>query len=387
MKLPEHFWKVRARSVLLSVISFALISSAVLVVSNSECFAAGDREGWRHYKDEGSKHEVFGDFAGAERAYTKSLSLATPPNANAAQRAEVTARLANAMIWQQKYDAAEPFFNELIKVIPGLKQAGKPSEDFFSCVEALANAYFEGIQGVKRIGAIQHSIRLIDTAFGDLHPALGKELVALSSTYAAVGMNQEALTFARRALSVSRRDQSDKGRSKYAKAVLLVGMCRKSVGDWQGAREDIENALSILERAHKRTTLTFASACAELSVIYYHLAKVELSKKYFKEAAAILVPKLAVLDGLDKRKLATTGPELLPFAEMYLAFKQYDKAEPVCKRAIVWTQAGGGAKDPNLIKEHRVYGYVLTKMGRLSEAAKEEALASNLADEFKSNSK
>ncbi len=333
-------------------------------------FAAGDADGWKHLKDEGSKQEVFGNFAGAELAYAKSLSLTKPPNASAAERGEVMARLANVMICQQKFDAAEPYFNELLKIIPSLKIDGKGNEDFFSCVDALSNAYFVRVLGFKRISAIQHSIRLIDTAFGEKHPEILRELAVLSSTYLALGMNQEALTFANRALSIAKKDKSEKGKLLYWKTLALVGACRKSVGDWAGAQKSFENAVMLMNQSPNRFSLTAASAKAQLAIIEFHMHRKDESKRLFQEAEGLFLSKIYELDRKNQKDLSTSGPELVAFAQMYVAFNQYEKAEPICKRAILWTQSSLGPKDPNLINELRLHGFVLSRLGRMKEVAK-----------------
>ncbi len=358
----------------------ALIVAGILIPASH---AAGDREGWKHFKDEGSRYEVFGDFAGAEKAYTKSLNLATPVAASLAERGEVIARLANAMLWQQKFDAAEPHFNELLRIIPGLKAEGKRNEDFFSCVDALSSAYFERVMGAKRIPAIQHSIRLIDTAFGEGHPDLLKELETLSSYYSALGMNQEALTFANRALSLARKDNSEKGKIQQWKALAQVGNCRKAVGDWSGAQKAFEYAIFLIKSSSKRYSLSAASAGAQLAIIEFHDHRKEEAKNLFRQAEGMYLAKLHDLEGKEKRQLGTSGPELLAFAQMYVAFNEYAKAEPICRKAILWTQVAFGSKDPNLITEYRVHSFVLSRLGRMKESQKLEAAARQLLTEYK----
>lgn len=362
----------------------ALILAGMMFVPAS--YAAGDREGWKHYKDEGSRYEVFGDFAGAERAYTKSLNLAKPPQASTAERGEVIARLANALLWQQKFDAAEPYFNELLKIIPSLKTEGKRNEDFFSCVDALSSAYFERITGVKKISAIQHSIRLIDTAFGEEHPDLLKELDSLSGCYSALGMNQEALTFANRALALSRKDTSEKGKIQYWKTLVQVGNCRKAVGDWTGAQKAFENAIYLLQKSPKRYSLTAASAGAQLAIIEFRNHRKEQAKRLFREAEAMYLAKLYDLESKQNRHLGSSGPELLAFAQMYVAFNEHEKAERVCRKSILWTQTAFGAKDPSLINEYRLHSFVLSRLGRNKESQKQEALARQLLKEYKGES-
>lgn len=345
--------------------------------------AAGDREGWRHFKDEGSKFEVFGDFAGAERAYAKSLKLVDASKVSTAERGEVMARLANVMLWQQKFKQAEPYFNELLKLIPQLKSEGKKNEDFFTCVDSLSNAYYERSQGVNRIPGIQHSIRIIDTAFGDIHPELPRELVALAYTYSALGMNQEALSFANRALSIAKRETSEKGQIHLWKTLALVGNCRKSVGDWEGARQAFEQAVSLMNKSLKRFSLTAAAAKAQLAIVYLHMQKKEESKKLFKEAEALFASKLYEMDKKGLRDIGTTGPELLALAQMYVAFSQYSKAEPICRRSLLLTKVTFGDKDPFLINELRVHGFVLSRLGRMKESQGQEAQAQALASLYK----
>lgn len=346
-------------------------------------FAAGDRREWKHFKDEGSKQEVFGNFAQAEQAYAKSLSLAKSQDATAVERGEVMARLANSMVCQQKFDAAEPYFNELLKMIPGLKTDGKDNEDFFSCVDALANAYFVRVLGFKRISAIQHSIRLIDTAFGEKHPEILRELAVLSSTYLALGMNQEALTFANRALSIATKDKSEKGKLLYWKTLALVGTCRKAVGDWAGAQKAFETAVSLMNQSSNRFSLTAASAKAQLAIVEFHMHRKDESKRLFREAEGLFLAKIYDLDHRKQKDLSTSGPELVAFAQMYVAFNQYEKAEPICRRAILWTQSSLGPKDPNLINELRLHGFVLSRLGRMKESQKQEAASLALAREYK----
>ncbi len=348
------------------------------------CYAAGDREGWKHFKDEGSRHEVFGDYAGAERDYFKSLNLSKSAAVTPAEHGELVARLATALICQQKFDAAEPLFDELLRIIPKLKNEGKSNEDFFSCVDALANSYFERVLGFKRISAIQHSIRLIDTAFGEKHPAILKELTVLSNTYAALGMNQEALTFANRALSIAKRDKSERGKLFYWKALAQVGNCRKSVGDWAGAQKAFENAVFFMSQSTNRFSLTAASVKAQLAIVEFHMHRKEESKRIFQEAEGLYLAKMFDLNSnKKKRDLTTSGPELLAFAQMYVAFNQYEKAEPICKQAILWTQESLGPKDPNLINAFRLYGFVLSRLGRMKESQKQEAAALALMKEYK----
>lgn len=361
----------------------AFVSGTILV---SGALAAGDREGWKHFKDEGSRYEVFADFAKAEKAYEKSLGLAKPPLASAAERGEVMARLANAMIWQQKFQAAEPYFQELLILIPKLKSEGKRNEDFFTCVDALSNAYFERIKGTNRIAAIQHSIRIIDTAFGDSHPELSRELIALAYTYSALGMNQEALTFANRALSIAKRETSDKGQIHLWKTLTLVGCCKKSVGDWTGAQKAFEQAVTLMNNSPKRFSLTAASAKAQLAIVYFHQHKKAESKKLFKEAEALYNSKIFELGKKGLRDIGTSGPELLAFAQMYVAFGQYDKAEPICRRALMYTEMVFGDKDANLINELRVHGFVLSRLGHMKAAQGQEANARALARLYKGSS-
>ena len=346
-------------------------------------FAAGDREGWKHYKDEGSRYEVFGDFAKAQKAYSKSLELAKPPLASIAERGEVMARLANALIWQQKFAEAEPYFNELLKLTPRLKSEGKRNEDFFTCLDSLSNAYFEKIKGTNRISAIQHSIRIIDTAFGDIHPDLSKELVALAYTYSALGMNREALNFAKRALSVAQREKSDKGQIHLWKTLALVGACKKSIGDWNGARDALEQSVSLMNKTVKRFSMTAAAAKAQLAIVYFHMHKKKESKDLFKEAEGLFVSKIYEFDKKSARDIGTSGPELLAFAQMYVAFGQYDKAEPVCRRSLLWTKMVFGPEDPNLINEYRLHGFVLSRLGRLKESQAQEAAALTLSRLYK----
>lgn len=365
---------------------FLKLSAGMLVAvfSLSSSIAAGDREGWKHFKDEGSQHEVFGDYAGAERDYAKSLSLAKAAAVTPAEHGELVARLATAMICQQKFDAAEPLFNKLLKVIPNLKAEGKSNEDFFSCVDALSNSYFERVLGLKRISAIQHSIRLIDTAFGEKHPAILKELTVLSNTYAALGMNQEALTFANRALSISKKNKSEKGKLFYWKTLAQVGNCRKAVGDWAGAQKAFESAVFFMNQSSNRFSLTAASVKAQLAIVEFHMHRKEESKRLFQEAEALYLAKMYDLSSnKKKRDLTTSGPELLPFAQMYVAFNQYAKAEPICQKAILWTQDALGPKDPNLINEFRLHGFVLSRLGRMKESQKQEAASMALAKEYK----
>lgn len=353
------------------------------LVAPSPAFAAGDRQEWKHFKDEGSKQEVFGNFAQAEQAYAKSLSLAKSPDATAVERGEVMARLANSMVCQQKFDAAEPYFNELLKMIPGLKTDGKGNEDFFSCVDALANAYFVRVLGFKRISAIQHSIRLIDTAFGENHPEILRELAVISSTYLALGMNQEALTFANRALSIAKKDKSEKGKLLYWKTLALVGTCRKSVGDWAGAQKAFETAVSLMNQSSNRFSLTAASAKAQLAIVEFHMHRKDESKRLFQEAEGLFLSKIYELDRKRRREFGNSGPELIAFAQMYVAFNQYEKAEPICRRAILWTQSSLGLKDPHLINEYRLHGFVLSRLGRMKESQKQEAASLALAREYK----
>lgn len=340
--------------------------------------AAGDREGWHHFKDEGSHHEVFKDFARAEQSYSKALKLAIASNASTAERGELKARLATVMVWQGKFEQSEPYFHELLRIIPGLKASNKRNEDFFSCVDALSNAYYERILGRNRIAGIQHSIRLIDTAFGDTYPELLRELVHLSYTYLALGMNREALTFANRAHSIAKKDKSEKGEIHQWKVASLVGACRKAVGDWNGARNAFVKAVYGSQRSPKGFSMTAASAKAQLALIEFHFHKKEDSKRLLKEAEIIYFDRLKGLEG-RRRSIADAGLELLPLAEMYIAFHEYDKAEPVCRKAIQWTSQIFGPQDPNLIKQYRVHGFVLGRLGRAKEAAKQEAAANNLA--------
>lgn len=349
-------------------------------------FAAGDREGWKHFKDEGSRYEVFGDFAEAESAYARSLELAKLPRATLAERGEIIARLANAMLWQGKFERAEPHFIELIALIPKLKSEGKRNEDFFSCVDALSNTYFERVNGVNKISAIQHSIRIIDTAFGDTHPELPRELMDLAYTYSALGMNKEALSFANRALSIARHQTSDKGQIHHWKALTLVGTCKKSIGDWSGAEKAFEQAVSLMSTSPKRFSLTAAAAKAQLSIVYFHMHKKEESKRLFREAEGLFLTRLYALDRKGAREAGGAGPELLPFAQMYVAFGQYDKAEPICRRALMWTKMSYGDKDPFLINELRVHGFVLSRLGRLKESQAQEAEARALARLYKGDS-
>lgn len=360
-----------------------LVALLPVLVAPPPVFAAGDREGWKHFKDEGSKQEVFGNFAQAEQAYAKSLSLAKSPHATEVERGEVMARLANSMVCQQKFDAAEPYFNELLKIIPGLKTDGKGNEDFFSCVDALSNSYFVRVLGFKRISAIQHSIRLIDTAFGEKHPEILRELAVLSNTYAALGMNQEALTFANRALSIAKKDKSEKGKLLYWKTLALVGTCRKSVGDWIGAQRAFETAVLLMNQSPNRFSLTAASAKAQLAIVEFHMHRKAESKRLFQEAEGLFLSKIYELDRKQQQGLSTSGPELVAFAQMYVAFNQYAKAEPICRRAILWTQSSLGPKDPNLINELRLHGFVLSRLGRMKESQKQEAASMALAREYK----
>lgn len=349
-------------------------------------FAAGDREGWKHYKNEGSRYEVFGDFANAEKAYTRSLELAGPPHASAAERGEVMARLANAMLWQQKFERAEPYFIELLALIPKLKSEGKRNEDFFSCVEALSSTYFERVRGVNKVSAIQHSIRIIDTAFGDMHPELPRELMELAYTYSALGMSREALSFANRALAIAKRQTSDKGQIHLWKALTLVGTCKKSVGDWSGAQKSLEQAVSLMSKSPKRFSLTAAAAKAQLSIVYFHMHRKEESRKLFREAEALFLSRLLEVDKKGTRAIGGSGPELLPFAQMYVAFGQYEKAEPICRRSLLWTRMTYGDKEPLLINELRVHGFVLSRLGRLKESQGQEAAARALARLYRGDS-
>jgi len=349
-------------------------------------FTAGDREGWKHFKDEGSRYEVFGDFAKAEKAYSKSLLLAKPPAATVAERGEVMARLANAMLWQQKFELAEPYFAALLKLVPQLKSEGKRNEDFFTCIDALSNSYFERIRGTHRISAIQHSIRIIDTAFGDNHPELSKELVALSYTYSALGMNQEALTFANRALAIAQRDNTEGGQIHLWKTLTLVENRKKSVGDWSGAQKSFERAIALMNKSPKRFSMTAASAKAQLAIVYFHMHKKEESRRLFKEAEALYLSKIFDLDRKGGRGVGSAGPELLAFAQMYVAFSQYDKAEPVCRRALMWTKMIFGDKDPFVINELRLHGFVLSRLGRMKESQGQEAAARALARLYKGTS-
>ncbi len=346
-------------------------------------FAAGDREGWKHFKDEGSRYEVFRDFAGAERVYQKSLKLATRQTATPAERGEVMARLANSMIWQQKFDQAEPYFNELLTMIPRLRRQGARNEDFFSCIDSLSNAYFERILGFRRISGIQHSIRLIDTAFGEKHPDLLKELVALSYTYAALGQNSEALAFANRAYALSKKDTSERGQILAWKTLTLVGVCRKSAGDWSGAQKALQEAVVKISKSPKGYSLSAASALAQLAIVDFHLHKKNDAKELFQFAERIYLPRIKELERKGKNSISTAGPDLLALAQMYVAFNQYEKAEPICKLSIEWTQLIFGPKDANLINELRVHGFVLSRLGRMKESQKQEAAALELAREYK----
>lgn len=340
--------------------------------------AAGDREGWHHFKDEGSHNEVFRDFAKAEQSYAKALQLANTSNASPAERGELMARLATAMLWQGKFDQAEPYFNELLKIIPGLKASGQRNEDFFSCVDALSNAYYERILGQKRIAGIQHSIRLIDTAFGDSYPELTRELVNLSYTYLALGMNREALTFANRAHSIAKKDKSEKGQIHRWKVLTLVGACRKATGDWNGARNAFVSAVDLAQKSPKGFSMTAASAKAQLAIIEFHFHNKEESMRLCKDAEYIYYDRLKWLE-TRRRSVTDAGLDLLPLAEMYIAFHDYKKAEPVCRKAIQWTSEFFGPQDPNLIKQYRVHGFILGRLGRAKEAARQEAAASSLA--------
>jgi tetratricopeptide (TPR) repeat protein len=353
-----------------SVLCVAFLSPAVI--------AAGDREGWHHFKDEGSHNEVFKEFAKAEQSYSKALKLANASNSSAAERSELTARLATVMLWQGKFEQAEPHFNEVLKIIPRLKASGNRNEDFFSCVDALSNAYYERILGRNRIAGIQHSIRLIDTAFGDTYPELNRELVNLSYTYLALGMNREALTFANRAHSIAKKDKSEKGQIHQWKVASLVGACRKAVGDWNGARNAFVMAVYGSQKSPKGFSMTAASAKAQLAIIEFHFHKKEESKRLLKEAEIIYFDRLKGLEG-KRRSIADAGLELLPLAEAYIAFHEYQKAEPICRKAIQWTSQVFGPQDPNLIKQYRVHGFVLGRLGRAKEAAKQEAAAHELA--------
>jgi len=191
-------------------------------------------------------------------------------------------------------------------------------------------------------------------------------------------MNKEALTFANRAHSIAKKDKSEKGQIQQWKVLTLVGVCRKAVGDWEGARNAFVLAVYKSQKSPKGFSMTAASAKAQLAIIEFHFQRKEDSKRLCKEAEIIYFERLKGLEG-KTRNISNAGLEILPLAEMYIAFHEYAKAEPICRKAIEWTTLMYGPKEPNLIKQYRVHGFVLGRLGRAKEAAKQEAAAHQLA--------
>lgn len=366
-----------------SLACLSLFSILVVSCSDIPVVAAGDREGWKHFRDEGNRHEAFHDYLMAEKSYAKSLQLATSSVATPLDRAELVALLATVMIWQQKHEEAEPYFKQLLEVIPKFKGKDARNEDFLSCIDSLCNAYFEKSFAEKRISGIQHSIRLIDTAFGDTHPSLPKELIVLSYTYSALGMHKEALTFANRALAITKRNKTEKGVVMYSKALAQLGHCRKAVGDWVGAQKAFEESISYLGTTNKSVSITTAASKAQLALVYYRLGRKADSKRLMREAEILYAPRIAELDTKRKWDVSSSGAELVPLAQLYMVYTDFEKAEPILARSILWTEKIYGKKDPNLINELNLHSFVLSRLRRQKESAQQLERAESLKREFK----
>ncbi|MBC7996512.1 MAG: tetratricopeptide repeat protein [Leptolyngbya sp.] len=359
----------------------ALILCFAMLSASSD--AAGDRDGWRRYKNDGSRFEVFGDYAGAERSYTRALSLANPPDALPAERGEIIARLTSAMIAQKKFSRAEPYFKELCKLSPTLKESSKSNEDYFTSIDALSETYTDQANSFNRIPSLEHGAILLDTAFGGYHPRLARTLIFLANSYEPIGFAKESKALAEKALKAALRDKSSKGGQMSVRCYEAIGRACEDAKDWKGAASAFESALRIYTELKPNTTLTSAALTSHLANIYLKFGRTADAKRMYKKADDIFTTRIASFEKSQKKGYSDVAVDALDCAIMLTEFKQYRRAEAMCVKAMMWLQVSYGMENPGMVPAYKLHALVLKQLGRATDAKKEVAMATYLQTKFR----
>lgn len=359
----------------------ALILCVAMLSTSSD--AAGDREGWRRYKNDGSRFEVFGDYAGAERAYTRALSLANPPDALPAERGEIVARLTNAMIVQKKFSRAEPYFKELCKLTPTLKESSKSNEDYFTSIDALSETYTDQANSYNRIPSLEHGAILLDTAFGGYHPRLARTLIFLATSYEPIGFFKESKALSEKALKAAQRDRSIKGGQMAVRCYDAIGRACEDAGDWKGAASAFESALRIYTELKPHPSLTFAALTSHLAIIYLKLGRTADAKRMYSKADDIFTTRISYFEKSQKKGYSAVAVDALDCAVMLAEFKQYKRAEAMCVKAMMWLQVSYGMENPGMVPAYKLHSLVLKQLGRAADAKKEATMATYLQTKFR----
>lgn len=345
--------------------------------------ASGDREGWRRYKNDGSRFEVFGDYQGAERAYTRSLSLANSLNALPAERGEIMARLTSALIAQKKFSRAEPYFQELIKLSPTLKESSKSNEDYFTSIDALSETYTDQASAYNRIPALEHGLMLLDTGFGGYHPRLARTLIFLATSYEPIGFVKESKELAAKALKAAQRDRSDKGAQMAVRCYESLGRACQDNKDWKGAATNFEMAAKTYSDIKNSSNLTYAALISHLAVIYMKLGRTAEAKSMFKKADEIFTTRIAHFENSKKKGYAAVAVDAFDCASMLAEFNDYKRAEPMCLKAMMWLQVSYGMENPSMVPAYKLHALTLNKLGRTADAKQETAMANLLQGKFR----
>lgn len=339
--------RVKAVSWLVAPLAATMVSSAI-----SPAACALDDPFWKKLKNTGSRMEVFGDYSGAEASYKQAIEAAKKTGADNLVIAELTARLATALVTQGKLAAAEPYYQSILSEVPRFSQSGTRQEDLLACVDALGESYSEKAVGNRALICLGHQKQLLETAFPQgYHPRLASCLISMADVLSQLQRYDESKTLLRQALRLTQRDIPKKEQYQV-RAELGLAMVLEKMGEHEKAAGLVEHAMAFAAQHRLGSGFDVPTAHALLAICYENAGRRKEARKLFAMTETQLKITLSQLESKRNKRerdhLTLTG-ETCFLGSLYFTFNRTDLAVTTCKRAMELIEANLGQNNSALI--------------------------------------